>query len=60
MTLKEKVAEVEPGCIEKRWIGGVRACPADHKYLNSKDSTDKCRKRDCTECWNQQYIVSQK
>ena len=60
MTLKEKVAEVEPECIGGCFLGGVIACPGDHKYLNSNEVAMDCRKSDCAKCWNQQYIPSQK
>lgn len=55
MTLKEKVAEVIPECVDEEFIGGVLDCPRDYEFLN----TDICLclevNSDCTACWNREY-----
>lgn len=57
MTLREKVAEVEPGNINNRSAGGVRWCPSYYDYLNAVDHPDchLCSDPVCDECWNQEY-----
>ena len=57
MTLREKVAEVEPGKINRRAAGGVRGCPSYYDYLNAVDHPYCyfCSDTTCYECWNQEY-----
>ncbi len=58
MTLREKVAEVEPEKINNRAAGGVRGCPSYYDYLNAVDHPDCHFCSDtifCDECWNQEY-----
>lgn len=57
MTLREKVAEVEPGKINRRAAGGVRGCPSYYDYLNAVDHPYCyfCSDTTCKECWNQEY-----
>ena len=52
MTLREKVAEVEPEKISNGEAGGVYGCPSFYDYLNAEDYPD-CSS--CEECWNQEY-----
>lgn len=52
MTLREKVAEVEPGKISNKSAGGVCGCPSFYDYLNAEDYPD-CSS--CEECWNQEW-----
>ena len=65
MTLKEKVAEVEPSAISKEYDGGVRGCPYSRDYLgiSYEDAEEyfKCIPSlcgdsiNCTECWNRPF-----
>ena len=57
MTLREKVAEVEPGKISNRAAGGVRGCPSSYDYLNAVDHPNCyfCSDTTCYECWSQEY-----
>ena len=52
MTLREKVAEVEPEKISNGEAGGVCGCPSYYDYLNAEDYPD-CSS--CEECWNQEW-----
>ena len=52
MTLREKVAEVEPEKISNEEAGGVYVCPSYYDYLNAEDYPN-CD--DCEKCWNQEY-----
>lgn len=52
MTLREKVAEVEPEMISNEEAGEVYLCPSYYDYLNAEDYPD-CSS--CEECWNQEY-----
>ena len=52
MTLREKVAEVEPENIYYGAAGGVIGCPHNYKYLNAEDYPN-CGS--CEECWNQEW-----
>ena len=64
MTLKEKVAEVEPTSLDELFKGGVFGCPNVYKFLNdNKRINVNCihpGNEECTECWNREYIASQK
>ena len=57
MTLREKVAEVEPGKISNKAAGGVRGCPSYYDYLNAVDHPYCyfCSDTTCKECCNQEY-----
>ena len=55
MTLREKVAEVEPEMISNRTEGGVRGCPSYHSYLNAEDYPNCHEYGSCEKCWNQEY-----
>jgi hypothetical protein len=60
MTLKEKVAEVEPEEINKKAVGGVNGCPSCYEYLDiprigcsawmEEETMYKCE-----DCWNREY-----
>lgn len=56
MTLKEKVKQMNPECVGKCFKGGVKACPSDYDYLNSKNDVSNCDDRNCEECWNQEFV----
>lgn len=62
MTLKEKVAEIEPGAIDAECWGGVVDCPCDYEFLiGHYDLNMTCRgpegsRQDCGICWNSEYI----
>lgn len=58
MTLREKVQQEDPHCVDPKYDGGVADCPGDYGYLNCSDEflTDACDMHDnCTECWNQEF-----
>ncbi len=59
MTLKEKVAEVQPEQLEPMIAGGVLQCPYNYPYLH----IDTCMNpntpytwNECEACWNREYI----
>lgn len=52
MTLREKVAEVEPEKISNEEAGEVYGCPSYYDYLNAEDYPN-CSS--CEECWNQEW-----
>lgn len=57
MTLKEKVKEVNPECVDSCYNGGVHGCPANYPYLNEPELI--CYKTDyegCEKCWNQPFV----
>lgn len=57
MTLKEKVMQMQPGCVDDIYAGGVRGCPANYSYLNKpKLEVHICDiKNGCGCCWNQPF-----
>jgi len=59
MTLKDKVAEIEPENVSKSCGGGVLGCPKDYDYLNAV-AISECYERivsrvDCKKCWNRKF-----
>jgi hypothetical protein len=61
MTLKEKVAEMEPDAINQREPGGVMNCPGDYEYLNDRKSWGNCvlscpTQQECNDCWNREFV----
>lgn len=59
MTLKDKMQQVEPECVNEKYVGGVKFCPDNYSYLNcDRDKLqDKCiGGMRCRDCWNQEYI----
>lgn len=58
MTLKEKVAEMDPSQLEPMIAGGVLKCPYDYPYLH----VDTCDQNvpytwdECEACWNRPCI----
>jgi len=54
MTLKEKVAEVEPSQVSDAYDGGVHFCPDYYDFLNANEL--HCD-NNCDKCWNQEYIA---
>jgi len=65
MTLKEKVMQVNPRCLDERYLGGVIGCPAEYPYLNDDTMQDgtpyhgcdrECIAEKCAECWNREYV----
>ena len=57
MTLKEKVAQIQPDMIDEDLSGGVDGCPGDYHYLNKfgLDVTACNRNISCKDCWNQKF-----
>ena len=58
MTLKEKVAEMEPDKIYEVFGGGVEGCPDNYEYLNY-DAFGSCPGTcvgDCWLCWNREFV----
>lgn len=60
MTLKEKVADMEPGKISETPPGEIDVCPWEFDYLNINS---KICPRDeygglltCAECWNREFV----
>ena len=56
MTLKEKVAEMQPSCVDDGFSGGVMRCPANYPYLNKPELI--CYNtihESCEACWNQPF-----
>ena len=62
MTLKEKVAELQPLEINSLVTGGVIGCPRDYPYLldslyEPEILGDICGVEfNCESCWNRPYI----
>lgn len=61
MTLKEKVAEMEPDAINEEEPGGVMCCPGDYEYLNDRKSWENCvlscpTHEECGACWNREFV----
>lgn len=61
MTLREKVKQEDPHCVDPKFEGGVAGCPNDYGYLNTDVdfTSDECYKTeeplDCEECWNKEF-----
>ena len=56
MTLKEKVKEMQPECVNDGYGGGVHGCPANYPYLNKpKLICYNTSYEDCEACWNQPF-----
>ena len=62
MTLKEKVAQIQPDMIDEDLSGGVDGCPGNYYYLNKfgLDATTCNRNISCKDCWNQKFIPESK
>lgn len=61
MTLKEKVAEVQPKRISVDNLGGVFGCPDTYSYLHA-DEPEYCggaNKERCSMCWNREYVPTE-
>ena len=71
MTLKEKVAEMQPSEINSLVAGGVIQCPREYPYLHGSITEEEisgvdCGVRhclpetgggiNCVACWNRKYI----
>lgn len=63
MTLRERVAMIEPQAINDRACGGVTGCPFNYTYLNVTDGKTGifafCPFPDgdvCISCWNREYV----
>ena len=57
MTLKEKVAEIQPDCIDSGCVGGVQGCPCNYSYLNEPEMhISTCTEADCKKCWNKPFV----
>lgn len=58
MTLREKVIEIMPECINENLKGGVDNCPCDYKFLNTNENDWKCPNEvffNCETCWDREY-----
>lgn len=58
MTLKEKVAEIQPDCINDNLHGGVCGCPGYYSYLNVpllRFGVGCDAFNHCEDCWNQPF-----
>ncbi len=59
MTLREKVAEVEPTMIDDKAVGGVIGCPHNYKYLNAcrfaSCNLSISQPLQCDDCWNREW-----
>lgn len=65
MTRKEKVAQMEPACVDEGFVAGVWGCPFLYSFLNlQEDDFRKCEKQfregrsttaDCEACWNAEW-----
>lgn len=57
MTLKEKVAEMEPDAINESFGGGVIGCPCAYGYLNDDagGSAPCACDGNCSLCWSREY-----
>lgn len=63
MTLKEKINEIMPDKVSKRFSGGVLGCPYDYEELHNSLETVEIKKQTCPDavsgckdCWNRPYI----
>ena len=62
MTLREKVAEVEPKLVDDNfYYGGVSGCPDKYNYLHA--SVPKycggANEEKCSMCWNREYAPAE-
>lgn len=65
MTRKEKVAQMEPACVNEEFEAGVWGCPFLYSFLNlQEDDFRKCGKQfregtledaNCEACWNAEW-----
>ncbi len=61
MTLKEKVAEMEPEKVRQCFRGGVDKCPCDYDFLNMRKK-EFCPFAEgeigttCEACWNREFV----
>lgn len=63
MTLKEKVAEMQPDQLEPLIAGGVLLCPYNYSYLhidNCMNPSAPYNWDECETCWNREYIEKNK
>lgn len=60
MTLKEKVAQMQPDMIDEDLSGGVDGCPGNYYYLNKfgLDVTTCNRNIKCKALQNWKYLIS--
>lgn len=58
MTLKEKIAELNPNLISDDFVAGVAGCPDDYFDipLFEKCCASPYNEELCRECWNREYI----
>lgn len=65
MTLKEKINEIMPDKVSKRFSGGVLGCPYDYEELHNSLETVEIEDHTCPDavivircetCWNRPYI----
>lgn len=60
MTLREKVEQMQPDCVNEDYGGGVKGCPSDYSYLLNESLfrySIGCHSfKNCAECWNQLFV----
>lgn len=59
MTLKEKVKEIQPDCINDNFTGGVCGCPGYYSYLNApllRFGVGCGAFNHCEDCWNNPFV----
>jgi len=50
MTLREKLKQEHPECVDEGYEGGCRGCPDDYGYSPFED----CGIYDCRKCWDRE------
>ena len=62
MTLREKVAEVEPKLVDDNfYYGGVSGCPYKYNYLHASipKYCGGANEEKCSMCWNREYAPAE-
>ena len=62
MTLREKVAEVEPKLVDDNfYYGGVSGCPDKYNYLHASipKYCGGANEERCSMCWNREYAPAE-
>ena len=57
MTLREKLSQIHPECVNPAFGGGAIGCPFRYPELNSAGDCDGrgYNMWKCASCWNQEY-----
>ena len=66
MTLREKLAEVNPDLVGERFTKGVSGCPYNYDFLHVDDLLCEVTEYHpasildvCRECWNREYVPAE-